>query len=67
MPKDLNQLNIFSKRLKLVNGVYVDDFSDKEVDEDKIQTNAAFSTKWAALKENDDENEPWKKFQKIGI
>ena len=56
MPKDLNQLNIFSKRLKLVNGVYVDDFSDKEVDEDKIQTNAAFSTKWAALKENDDEN-----------
>jgi ubiquinone/menaquinone biosynthesis C-methylase UbiE len=64
MPKDLSQLNIFSKNVELVNGVYVNDFSDKEVDGDKIQTNAAFSTKWAALKENDDDNESWKNFGK---
>jgi len=64
MPKDLSQLNIFSKNVELVNGVYLNDFSDKEVDGDKIQTNAAFSTKWAALKENDDDNESWKNFGK---
>ena len=64
MPKDLSQLKIFSKNVELVNGVYLNDFSDKEVDGDKIQTNAAFSTKWAALKENDDDNEPWKNFGK---
>jgi len=64
MTKDLTQLNIFSKSLKLVNGVYLDDFSAEEVDEDKIQTNEAFSTKWEALKESKQDDEPWKKFQK---
>lgn len=64
MQKDLNQFNIFSENVELVDGVYVNDFSDREVDEDKIQTNAAFSTKWSALKENENDNESWKNFGK---
>ena len=64
MTKDLSQLNIFSKNIDLVNRVYVNDFLDEEVDIDKVQTNEAFSTKWEALKESKQDDEPWKKFQK---
>ena len=64
MQTDLNKLNIFSKKVQESNGVYINDFSDAKINEDKNQTNAAFSTKWAALKENDKDDESWKNFGK---
>jgi ubiquinone/menaquinone biosynthesis C-methylase UbiE len=64
MQTDLNKLNIFSKKVQESNGVYINDFSDAKINEDKNQTNAAFSTKWASLKENDKDDESWKNFGK---
>jgi ubiquinone/menaquinone biosynthesis C-methylase UbiE len=62
MQKNIENLNILNQKLQLVDGVFINDLQTNDFNAN--QTNAAFSTKWSALEENDKDDESWKNFQK---